>query len=111
MVFEQIHDLENEDVQAIWIRGGFKNGKKIYFSHGYREHTPLSGVSQQEALELFLNQWEAALVHSSPSEPNEVHVAGDMNLDSLEGRWLQSDYPLVNLSRIVDSCCQVNNIS
>ena len=50
-------------------------------------------------------------MHSSPSEPNEVHVAGDMNLDSLEGRWLQSDYPLVNLSRMVDSCCQVNNIS
>ena len=99
------------DVQSIWIRGGFKNGKRIYFSHGYREHSPLSGISQKESLELFLKQWEAATVHNNPAEPNEVHVAGDMNLDVLEGRWLRNDYPLANLSKMVDSCCQVNNFS
>ena len=109
--FEQINDLENEDVQSIWIRGGFKNGKKIYFSHGYREHSPLSGISQQENLELFLKQWEAATAHNNPSEPNEVHISGDMNLDMLDSRWLRNDYPQLNLSRMVDSCCQVNNFS
>ena len=109
--FEQLDDIENEDVQSIWIRGGLKNGKKIYFSHGYREHSPMSGISQQENLELFLRQWEAAIAHNNPNDLNEVHIAGDMNLDVLENRWLKNDYPLVNLSRMVNNCCQVNNLS
>ena len=31
--FEQVHELEQEEVQSICIRCGFKNGKKIYFAH------------------------------------------------------------------------------
>ena len=30
-----------------------------------------------------------------------------MNLDSLEGRWLKSDYPLVNLARMVREVTRV----
>ena len=31
--FEQIPALQDPQVQSIWIRAGFKNMKKIYFSH------------------------------------------------------------------------------
>ena len=111
---EQLHDLEDEQVQSVWLRGGFKNGKKIYFCHGYREHTSSLGntlSAQRSNLELFLAQWDAATEHSNPSEPNETHICCDMNLDSLDNRWLRSDYHLVTLSRLVQSCCNVNNFS
>ena len=109
--YVQVQDLEDPAVQSVWIKGGFKKGKKIYFCHGYREHTTLAGITQQENLEKFLNQWEDATSHNNPSEPNEVHVSGDMNLDCLDDRWLRNDYPLVSLSRLVNSCCNVNNFS
>ena len=107
--FEQVFGLEQEEVQSIWIRGGFKNGKKIYFCHGYREHTSLARTSQEENLVKFLNQWEEATSHDYPAEPNEVHISCDMNLDTLDGRWLRSDYPLVSLSRLVNNFCNANN--
>ena len=110
--FEQIHDLENEEVQSIWIRGGYKNGRKIYFCHGYREHKNCLGGSlnsQKSNLEAFVSQWETAAEHGNSQEVNEVHICGDMNLDSLEGRWLQPDYNLVSLSRIVFNYCNMNN--
>ena len=109
--FEQVHDLEQEEVQSIWVKGGFKNGKRIYFCHGYREHTSSAGISSHESLEIFLKQWESAINHNNPSDSNEVHISGDMNLDSLEGRWLDNDYSLVTLSRLVKSCCDTNNLS
>ena len=34
-----------------------------------------------------------------------------MNLDSLGGRWLEADYSLVRLGRMVRDCCLVNNFS
>ena len=111
--FEQLDDIEEEDVQSVWIRGGYKKGKKIYFCHGYREHKSNLGGSlsaQKSNLESFLAQWEAALSHNNPAEPNEIHVCCDMNLDCLGGKWLSSDYPLVSLSRLVQSCCNVNNL-
>ena len=111
---EQLHDLEDHQVQSVWLRGGYKNGKKIYFCHGYREHTSSLGNSlsaQRSNLELFLNQWEAAIEHNNATEPNETHVCCDMNLDSLDGRWLRPDYNLVSLSRLVHNCCNVNNFS
>ena len=106
--------MEHSDIQSIWIKAGFKNTKKIYFSHQYREHTSTLGGSmaaQRGALEKMLGQWEDAVVHGNPDLPNEVHGAGDMNLDSLGGRWLEADYSLVTLGRMVRDCCLVNNFS
>ena len=111
---EQVHDLEDEQVQAVWIRGGFKKCKKIYFCHGYREHTNSMGNSlsaQRANLELFLSQWEAPTEHNNATEPNETHICCDTNLDSLDGRWLTSGYSLISLSRLVQSCCSMNNFS
>ena len=34
-----------------------------------------------------------------------------MNLDSLNGRWLEADYSLVSLSRMVMKCCNANNFT
>ena len=56
-------------------------------------------------------QWEAAAEYHSPAENNEVHVCCDMNLDCLNERWLQSDYNLVTLSRLVQNCCNMNNFN
>ena len=58
-----------------------------------------------------LDQWEDAVMHGNHDTPNEVHIAGDMNLDSLRGRWLESDYSLVSLSRMVQDCCNSNNFT
>ena len=114
LVYEHLPDLEDSDIQSIWIKAGFKNTKKIYFSHLYREHTNSMGgsiASQRAALEKMLRQWDDAVVHGQPDEPNEVHIAGDMNLDCLDGRWLEPDYPLVTLSRMVMESCNMNNFS
>lgn len=46
--YQQIHDLEDDLVQSIWLRGGYKAGKKIYFCHFYREHTSTMGGSIRE---------------------------------------------------------------
>ena len=110
--FEQMDDLEDEEVQSIWIRGGYKNGRKIYFCHGYREHKSCLGGSlnsQKSNLEAFVSQWESAAEHGNPQEVNEVHICGDMNLNSLEDRWLQPDYNLISLSRIVFNYCNMYN--
>ena len=112
--YEQVTDLEDDTVQSVWLRGGFKNGKKIFFCHGYREHTGCLGNSisaQRSSLDLFLSQWEAAAEFGNPTEPNEVHISGDMNLDSLNDRWLQHDYNLFSLSRMVHECCNMSNFS
>ena len=112
--FEQLHDLEDEQVQSVWLRGGHRNGKKIIFCHGYREHTNSSGnslSSQRNNLRCFLDQWEAAAEFGNTGEVNEVHVSCDMNLDSLDNRWLRSDYHLISLSRLVQSCCSTNNFT
>ena len=112
--YEHLPLLQHEDVQTVWLRAGFKNTRKIYFSHQYREHTSTLGGSiaaQRKALEKMLAQWEDAVVHDQPDQPNEVHIAGDMNLDSLNGRWLQTEYPLVSLARMVIDCCNMNNFT
>ena len=112
--FERLEDLEEPAVQSIWIKAGFKNAKRIYICHGYREHTTSQGNSlsaQRSMLERFLNQWELACDHNRPSEPNEVHISCDMNLDCLDGRWLQPGYHLLSLSRLVQSSCNSHNFS
>ena len=101
-------------MQSVWLRAGFKNGKKILFCHAYREHTTSVGNSlsaQRSTLEQFLSQWEAAAEFGNPAEPNELHISGDMNLDCWNDRWLQSDYSLSSLSRLVQNCCNMNNFS
>ena len=112
--FERVEDLEEQAVQSIWIKAGFKNTKKIYICHGYREHSTSLGNSlsaQRSVLERFLHQWELACDHNRPSEPNEVHIACDMNLDCLDDRWSQPGYHLISLSRLVQNRCNSNNFS
>ena len=110
--YEQIADLEDDLVQSIWLRGSFRNSKKIYFCHAYREHLSTRPLfEQKDYLDKFLSQWENATEYNSPTEPNEVHVSLDMNLDSYLGRWLQSDYRLISLSRLVQSTCNASNFS
>ena len=62
-------------------------------------------------LEKFLNQWEEATKSGTSVEPNEVHIAGDMNLDALNGRWLDPNYSLVSLARIVRDACNSLNFN
>ena len=58
-----------------------------------------------------LDQWEEALEHDNPKAENEVHIMGDMNLDSYRNRWMEPDYSLVTLARMVVDSCSVNNFS
>ena len=112
--FQQLIELEDEHVQSIWIKTGFKNSKKVYYCHGYREHKTTEGRSlaaQSHNLTSFLAQWEEAVCHGNPPEPNEVHICADMNLDCLGGKWLQPDYSLVSLSKLVQNTCNSNNFS
>ena len=110
--YEQINELEDENVQSIWVKTGFKHCKKVYYCHGYREHTTSEGrsaASQSQNLASFLAQWEEAACHGNPPEPNEVHVCADMNLDSLGDKWLQPEYSLSYLARMVQDICNTNN--
>ena len=112
MAYEQIHSLEDDTVQSIWIKGGFRKSKPIYYCHGYREHHSRLGGSlknQRDYLEIFLKQWEDALTHDNQLEVNEVHIAGDMNVDVLHGRWLESDYHLLSLSNMIRNTCNIGN--
>ena len=111
---EQVSDLEDNRVQSIWIKGGFKGGRKIYYCHCYREHGNYLGRSmraQRTNLDLLLNQWEKATEHGSPAEPNEIHISGDMNLDSLRGRWLEPGYHLISLAKMVVNTCNAHNLT
>ena len=93
---------------------GFKNSKSLYFCHCYREHTSRLGSSigqQRQYLDIFPSHWEEASVHGNPNEPNEIHISGDMNVDTLNGKWLKSDYHLVTLSRLVQTSCHLGNFS
>ena len=95
--YQQVHELEEDVVQSVWLRGGFKNSKQVYYCHGYRVHSSSLGSSlnsQRQYFARFLNQWEEAITHSNLTEANEVHVVGDMNIDMLAGKWLQPDYHL-----------------
>ena len=108
--YQQVHELEDENVQSVWIKGGQRNSKNIYFCHVYREHLSTQGAAAQQAyLSTLLGQWEAAVQHGGGDEPNETHVCGDMNIDMYQGRWLQSEYSLVSLSRMIKNVCDAHN--
>ena len=88
--YDQVFDLQHDLVQSIWLRGGYKNSKKIYFCHGYREHSSTMGCSisdQKQYLSVLLQQWSDAVDYNQSNEPNEVHVCLDMNLDYLKENW------------------------
>ena len=108
--YEQILDLEDDRVQSIWMKGCQRNSKELFFCHGYREHLTGQGVAaQRDYLATFLGQWEEATLYGGRTEPNEIHVCGDMNIDVYQDRWLHHDYHLVTLSRLIKTVCDVNN--
>ena len=112
--YEQIFDLEDELVQSIWIKGTFANSKGIFFCHAYREHTCSLGSSisiQKEYLSKFLNQWESATWFGNTSEPNEVHISLDMNLDYSPSKWLQQSYDKYSLTKMVQNLCNACNFT
>ena len=112
--YQHVQELQDDLVQSVWLKAGFKNGKKFYICHGYREHTSTLGASlgdQRKLLEKFLAQWEEALAHNNPSEANEVHISCDMNLDALGNLWLEPAYHLVTLSRLVQAACNLGDFS
>ena len=104
--YERLEELEHESVQSIWLKGGFKNGKKLIFCHTYREHTNCLGNSikdQQYCLEKLLNQWDMASDIKLSGQPSEIHICGYMNLDAMNGKWMNPSYHLYKLSRMVHS--------
>ena len=110
--YQQVTDLEDELTQSIWVKGCLRNSKGILFCHFYREHTSSLGssISQQKRnLEVFLFQWEKAAAHNNPSDNQEIHVSGDMNLDALNNKWLRPEYHLLSLSRLVQTACHLGN--
>ena len=112
--YEQVHDLEDDMVQSVWLKGGYKNCRDIYFCHLYREHTNTLGSSmaaQRNHLVKLLDQWEDASAHNNSNDVNEVHISGDMNIDALDGRWLESSYNLITLSKLVQNSCNIGNFS
>ena len=59
--YQQVLELQDDELQSIWIKGGYANNKSIMFGHVYREHMTGQSVAQQEAyMDKFLGQWEAA---------------------------------------------------
>ena len=110
----RVHELEDEHLQSIWVKFGFKNSKAGYYCHTYREHTSNLGNSlhaQREKLRLLVDQCETALNHGNPTEQNEVFILGDINLDSYKDRWLQRDYSLYSLAQIMQEFCNSNSVS
>ena len=112
--YEQLEDLEDDQIQAVWLKAGFKWLQRIFFSHFYREHTNTLGNSmaaQRNSLNKFLNKWEEATTYNNLNGINEVHLMGDMNLDSLHDNWLRPSYSLYSLSKLVQQACNVSNFS
>ena len=68
-------------------------------------------ATQRQYLATFVEQWEAATQYGGRgrTEPNEVHICGDMNIYTYQDRWLHPSYPLIQLSRLIKSVCDQNN--
>ena len=110
----QMGDLEDVNIQSIWLQGGYKNSRKLYICNFYREFTSTLGNSmkcQRQNLDIFLNQWSNALHHGNNKNENELHIIGDMNLDSLNGKWLSPQYSHHTLAMMFQKTCQSFNIS
>ena len=110
----RVQELEDDHLQSIWVKFGFKNSKAGYYCHTYREYTSNLGKSiqaQKEKLIQFTEQCENAISHGNPAEDNEVYILGDINLDCYKDRWLQRDYTLYSLAQIIHQFCNSNNMS
>ena len=108
---ERLSELEDDHLQSIWFKFGFKNSKPGFFCHTYREFTSNLGNSfraQQEKLNLLIEQCESALSLGNREEDNEIYVMGDFNLDSR--RWHDNNYPYYGLSQNVIEFCDRNNV-
>ena len=104
----RISELEDDHLQTIWVKFGFKNSKVGLYCQGYREHSSNLGRSlacQTEKLNIFVSQWERAVSYGNPSEPNDVFILADMNLDSWKGNWFNASYKLFALAQIVHNAC------
>ena len=44
-------------------------------------------------------------------QPSEIHTCGDMNLDAMNGKWMNPSYHLYKLSRMVHSVCNRLNFT
>ena len=53
----------------------------------------------ERSLELVLEDKTSAI--SLNGKMNEVHIYGNINLNSLNDRWLQSGYSLISLAKMV----------
>ena len=82
MTYERIEQLESINFQSIWFSVTLKNGSKVYFCHGYREHLDTL-ANQRDQLNLFLAQWDKALEYKNQKDKNEIHICLEMNIDSL----------------------------
>ena len=109
----RISELEDDHLQSIWVKFGFKNSRPGYYCHTYREHNSNLGNSlevQKRKLELLVEQCERALLHGNNRDENELYILGDLNLDSCNQRWLNPDYRLYSLSQIIHQFCDQNNV-
>ena len=110
--YKQIKEIQNNQVQSIWIQGGYCHSKNIMFGHVYREHLPNQNIAQQESyMSSLLSQWELATEYGNPSQPNETHICGDINIDMYKDKWLEPSYSLIHLSRLLKSTCDTYNFS
>ena len=97
-------DLEDDHVQSIWIKTGFKNTKPFYISQIYREHSSKLGnslVARKQKLQTLLNHFQKAIKQEHLDESNEVHILGEMNIDFF--KWTDSDYHLRSLASLASS--------
>ena len=45
--YQQVAELEDDHVQSVWLKGGQRNCKEIFFCHSYREHLSKEGSAAQ----------------------------------------------------------------
>ena len=62
-------------------------------------------------MDKLLHQQEAACSLNNLDDQNEIHIAGDMNLDALGGRWLSPGYSLLSLAKMVENVCNSFNLT
>ena len=113
LTYERLSDMEDDQLQTIWIKSGFKNAKPGFYCHGYREYKSNLGAAiqhQTEKLSTFLNQWEQAINYGNPAEPNDIFILCDMNLNSYQDRWMDQTYHLFHLAKLVIRFCNSNNV-
>ena len=87
--YEQVHSIQDQNIQSIWIKGGFEKGKQLYFCHCYREYTSTIGnslSSQRQYFGKLLSQWEHVFGLKNDGTQEEIHIMGDINIDVLNNK-------------------------